>query len=121
MRYEFVLDPMAVDDLRRLDANTRTRVRAALEVHLRHEPTNVSRSRIKRLRNLDHPEYRLRVDEFRVLYDVSEDTVTIYGIMLKTQVENWLVTHGVRSSEPAAGNNRALKGGADEDDTVGNK
>ena len=62
-----------------------------------------------------------RVDEFRVLYDVSESSVTIYGIMLKTQVENWLVTHGVRSSEPAAGDMQSQKGEANEDDSVGNE
>jgi hypothetical protein len=30
-------------------------VREALEVHLRHEPTKVSKSRIKRLQDLTHP------------------------------------------------------------------
>lgn len=71
MRYEIILSPEAQEDLRRLEARNRAAVRDALEVHLRHEPTKVSRSRIKRLRDLAHPQYRLRVGEIRVFYDVT--------------------------------------------------
>jgi mRNA-degrading endonuclease RelE of RelBE toxin-antitoxin system len=59
MRYDIVLAPEAVEDLDRLKANIRSAVVDGLELHLRHEPTRVTRSRIKRLRS--HPEYRLRV------------------------------------------------------------
>ena len=119
MRYEFILDTMAVDDLRRLDANTRKQVCDALEIHLRHEPTKLSRSRIKRLRNLDHPQYRLRVDEYRVVYDVSENTVTIYGILLKSQVENWFATHGIRSSATTTDDDQVREEEKHEDDSTG--
>ena len=37
----------------------------------------VSKSRIKRLRGLTRPQYRLRVDEFRVLYDIEGQEVQI--------------------------------------------
>jgi len=50
MRFEILLAPEAVEDLRRLKATERTAVKEALETHLRHEPTKTSRSRIKRLR-----------------------------------------------------------------------
>ena len=63
MRFEILLAPEAVDDLRALKANLRAAVREALETHLRHEPTKASKSRIKRLRGLSRPQYRLRVDE----------------------------------------------------------
>ena len=63
--------PEAVEDLRVLKANVRAAVRIALETHLRHEPRKTSRSRIKRLRGLRRPQYRLRVGEVRVFYDVS--------------------------------------------------
>jgi mRNA interferase RelE/StbE len=90
MRYEIVLSPRAVEDLRRLDARTRAAVRDALETHLRFEPTRVSRSRIKRLRGLVQPQYRLRVDDIRVFYDVVNEDVEILAILFKSKVEEWL-------------------------------
>ena len=71
MEYDIVLAPEAVEDLRILKANVRTAVRKALEIHLRYEPTKTSQSRIKRLRGVRRPQYRLRVGEIRVFYDVS--------------------------------------------------
>lgn len=71
MRFEILLAPEAVQDFRRLDAHTRAEVQDALEIHLRHEPTRISRSRIKRLRGLARPQFRLRVGEVRVFYDVG--------------------------------------------------
>lgn len=41
-----------------LPAHTRTEVRDGMEVHLRFEPTKLSKSRIKRLQGLDRPQYR---------------------------------------------------------------
>jgi len=77
MPFEIVLAPEAVEDLRGLTANVRATVRTALETHLRDEPKKASRSRIKRLRGLLRPQYRLRVDEVRVFYDVSGTTVEV--------------------------------------------
>ena len=65
MRYEIILAPEAASDLKRLNARLRSEIRDALERHLRHEPTKTSRSRIKRLRGLSRPQYRLRVGEIR--------------------------------------------------------
>ena len=90
MRHDIVLSPQAIEDLRRLTARDRAAVKDALEVHLRHEPTRVSRSRIKRLRELAQPQYRLRVHEIRVFYDVGEGEVYIHAILLKSMVEQWL-------------------------------
>jgi len=94
MRYEIVLAPEAVDDLKRLKAVLRAAVRNALETHLRHEPTKVSRSRIKRLRGLRRAQYRLRVDEFRVFYDVSDSIVEVLAIASKSEAESWLTKFG---------------------------
>jgi mRNA interferase RelE/StbE len=90
MPYEIVLAPEAVEDLQRLRANRRVAARRALEVHLRHEPMKISRSRIKRLRGLRQPQYRLRVGEVRVFYDVSGGTVEILAIVAKSEAEAWL-------------------------------
>jgi mRNA interferase RelE/StbE len=90
MAYAIVLAPEAVDDLGRLTANVRTTVRAALEAHLRHEPGKLSRSRIRRLRGLRRPQYRLRVGEVRVFYDISSTTVEVLAIVAKSEAESWL-------------------------------
>lgn len=94
MRFEIVLAPEAVEDLRRLKANLRAAVRGALETHLTHEPTKTSRSRIKRLRGVSRPQYRLRVDEVRVFYDVSRSTVEVLAIVAKSEAESWLAQFG---------------------------
>src|SRR5580704_3142510 len=85
MPFAIILAPEAVDDLRRLTANARTTVKAALETHLRHEPSKTSRSRVKRLRGLLRPQYRLRVSEVRVFYDVSGTTVEALAIVAKSE------------------------------------
>jgi mRNA-degrading endonuclease RelE of RelBE toxin-antitoxin system len=94
MRFEILLAPEAIEDLRRLKAKERSAVRGALETHLRHEPTKTSRSRIKRLRGMARPQYRLRVDEVRVFYDVSGSTVEILAIVPKPEAESWLAQFG---------------------------
>jgi mRNA interferase RelE/StbE len=90
MPFTIVLAPEAVEDLGRLTANARATVRTALETHLRHEPEKVSRSRIKRLRGLLRPQYRLRVGEVRVFYDVAGTTVEVLAIVAKSEAESWL-------------------------------
>lgn len=94
MRFEILLAPEAVEDLRRLKASERAAVKAALETHLRHEPTKTSRSRIKRLRGVARPQYRLRVEEVRVFYDVSSSTVEVLAIVPKPEAESWLEQFG---------------------------
>ena len=94
MRYEILLAPEAAADLRRLSARLRTMVSDALEIHLRHEPTKTSRSRIKRLRGLSKPQYRLRVEEIRVFYDVTESQVEVLAIVRKSAATAWLEREG---------------------------
>ena len=103
MRFEIILAPSAVRELRALRADIRGRVRDALERHLRHEPMRVSKSRIKRLRGLDRPQYRLRVDEVRVFYDVTKTTVEVLAIVAKAQAASWLAAEGVPSSAGGSG------------------
>jgi mRNA-degrading endonuclease RelE of RelBE toxin-antitoxin system len=94
MRFAIVLAPEAAEDLRKLKAALRSSVRQALETHLRHEPTKTSRNRIKRLRGVSRPQYRLRVDEVRVFYDVSGSTVEVLAIVPKPEAESWLAQFG---------------------------
>lgn len=94
MPYDVILAPEAVEDFRSLKANVRAAVREAMETHLRHEPDKRSRSRIKRLRGLSRPQYRLRVDEVRVFYDIADKTVEVLAIVPKAEVESWLAQFG---------------------------
>ena len=94
MPFDIVLAPEAVDDFKRLKAHVRAAVRVALETHLRHEPEKTSRSRIKQLRGLRRPQYRLRVGDIRAFYDVSGTTVEILAIVSKSEAESWLAQFG---------------------------
>jgi mRNA-degrading endonuclease RelE of RelBE toxin-antitoxin system len=99
MRYDLILAPEAVEDLRNLKANTRAIVRDAIEQFLRHQPTKTSKARIKRLRGLSRPQYRLRVEDVRIFYDVAEGRVEILAIVLKSEAESWLNQTGESDEE----------------------
>ncbi len=90
MAFDIILAPLAAEDFRALKAHLRAEVRDALEVHLRHEPRKTSGSRIRRLRGLRNPQYRLRVGDVRVFYDVVGKTVEVLGIVAKSEAEAWL-------------------------------
>jgi mRNA interferase RelE/StbE len=94
MRFEILFSPEAAVDLRALKANVRVAVKDALETHLRNEPTKTSRSRVKRLRGLSKPQYRLRVEDIRVFYDVVGSTVEVLAIVPKPEAESWLSQFG---------------------------
>ena len=90
MRHEIYLAPEAIEDLKRLKASRRAEVKEAMETHLRHEPTKATKSRIKRLRGLSRPQYRLHVDDLRVFYDVSKRNVKILAIVARADADVWL-------------------------------
>jgi mRNA-degrading endonuclease RelE of RelBE toxin-antitoxin system len=92
--YRIVLTENAIEDFNALEARWRTTVRDAMRIHLTHEPTKQSKSRIKRLRDLRHPQFRLRVESLRVFYDVIDTDVVIIAIMPKEKTTQWLEEHG---------------------------
>ena len=99
MPYKIILAPEAVEDLKALRAFERATVRDAMKEPLRFEPTKTSKSRIKRLQGMRHPEYRLRVDEIRVFYDVTDDAVEILAIVPKPEAAVWLERYGERADK----------------------
>src|SRR5947208_14914290 len=103
MRYEVVLAPEAARAYRSLPAYRRGEVRDALERHLRHEPTRVRKSRIKRLRGFSQPQYRLRVGEWRMVYDVTREAVEFLTIVTKVEAASWLAEHGTPGARGGAG------------------
>ncbi|MBE9097460.1 type II toxin-antitoxin system RelE/ParE family toxin [Tychonema sp. LEGE 07203] len=99
MPYEIEFTTESLQDLKRLRQTDRSKVIDAIETHLLHNPTQESKSRIKRLREMDKPQYRLRVDEIRIYYDVHEDFVEIIAIVPKSQAAQWLLREG-KTTEP---------------------
>ena len=87
---EFVRD--ATDELRGLRKTDQVKVLDQIDRHLTYEPARQSKSRIKRLRAKTFPPYRLRVDKFRIYYDIDEPNlvVMVYGVVRKDQSEAWL-------------------------------
>jgi mRNA interferase RelE/StbE len=103
MRYEIVLAPEAVEDYRTFPAVRRAEVRDGLERHLRYEPTRTSKSRIKRLRGLSQPQYRLRLGEVRIFYDVTNQTVEVLAIVTQAQASRWLSRHAKADTSGGVG------------------
>jgi mRNA-degrading endonuclease RelE of RelBE toxin-antitoxin system len=102
MAYDIMLSPEAAEDLQQLNAHNahvRATVQAARTTYLRHEPTRTSKSRIKRLRQLRRPQYRLRVDETRVYYDVHGNDVEVLAIIDTSESDAWLARFGEREQE----------------------
>jgi mRNA-degrading endonuclease RelE of RelBE toxin-antitoxin system len=94
MRFEIIMSPDAVTALKRLDARIRSEVRDEIELQLRHEPAKVSKSRIKRLRGMRQPQYRLRVGQVRVFYDIVETEVHVLAVVEKAKTYQWLDEKG---------------------------
>jgi mRNA interferase RelE/StbE len=103
MHYEIILAPAPAHALKTLRAEPRARVRDALETHLRHGPMKVSKSRITRLRGVSRPQFRLRVDDIRVFYDVTSEAVEVLAIIPKAQAAAWLAQEGVAGAERRPG------------------
>ena len=103
MRDELLLAPEAVQGFGSLPAHERAEVRDALERHVRSEPTRVSKSRIKRLRGLRQPQYRLRVGEVRVFYDVTSEVVEVLAIVTKAEAAAWLTEYGTPDAPRSPG------------------
>jgi mRNA-degrading endonuclease RelE of RelBE toxin-antitoxin system len=46
---------------------------------------------------MEHPEYRLRLDPYRVFYDVAGQTVVVLAVVPKDETAEWLETYGVKA------------------------
>jgi mRNA-degrading endonuclease RelE of RelBE toxin-antitoxin system len=103
VRFEIILAPGATRAFRSLPAHVRSAVRDGIELHLRFEPRKISKSRIKRLRGLDRPQYRLRIGEIRVFYDVKDSVVEVLAVVPKAEAEKRLKEEGAPNASGGAG------------------
>ncbi len=74
LRYDVQFKPRAVRDIERLPSRTQAQVFARII-----EMSNDLKGDVKRLTNFT-PEYRLRVGDYRVLFEVEESPINIYRI-----------------------------------------
>lgn len=96
MRYEIIFAPDADVPLYDMRAYDRAMILDEIERHLRYEPTKISKSRIKVLKGLQRPQYRLRIGDIRVFYDVSPGQVEILAVVPKSETAEWLSRWGIK-------------------------
>jgi mRNA-degrading endonuclease RelE of RelBE toxin-antitoxin system len=90
MTYEVRYSSEAVEQLKKLRAFDQTAILDQIEQVLCVNPTLESKARIKRLREPAPTQYRLRVGEFRVFYDVDQDAVLIIQVLSKQDSIDYL-------------------------------
>jgi mRNA interferase RelE/StbE len=74
LRYEAVLKPKALKDLRGLPTNLQARILEKVEFM-----QDDLQGDVKHLTNFT-PEYRLRVGDYRVLFEIEDQTIVIYRV-----------------------------------------
>lgn len=75
MRYDIEFKPRAIKDLKTLPPRERDRIVAKVE-----GLQNGLVGDVKRLTNFT-PEYRLRVGDYRVLFEIEDKSLVIYRVM----------------------------------------
>jgi mRNA-degrading endonuclease RelE of RelBE toxin-antitoxin system len=90
MPYEVRYSEKAVEDLKRMRRFDRSAVIDQIDQVLAVNPALESKARVKKLREPAPAQYRLRVGEFRVFYDVAEDHLDIIMILSKEDAVAYL-------------------------------
>jgi mRNA-degrading endonuclease RelE of RelBE toxin-antitoxin system len=90
MPYEIRYSDEAVAELRRLRKYDATAILDQIQRILAVNPTLESKARVKKLRQPAPTQYRLRVGEFRVFYDVEAENVNIIRILSKPDAMRYL-------------------------------
>jgi mRNA interferase RelE/StbE len=74
LRYNVQFKPRAVKDIEGLPSRIQAQILARIE-----EMSNDLKGDVRRLTNFT-PEYRLRVGDYRVLFEVEESAIVIYRV-----------------------------------------
>jgi mRNA-degrading endonuclease RelE of RelBE toxin-antitoxin system len=90
MPYEIRYSNEAIEQLKKLRVFDRRTILDQIDEVLTVNPTTGSKARIKRLREPAPTAFRLRVGEFRVFYDVAENTVLIIQVLSKQDSNRFL-------------------------------
>jgi addiction module RelE/StbE family toxin len=89
MAYEIKYSDEAVEDLKKIRAFDRAAILDEIEHVLGVNPTLESKAKVKQLRQPAPSQYRLRVADFRIFYDVKE-IVQIVRILSKEDTIRYL-------------------------------
>ncbi|MEO3706447.1 type II toxin-antitoxin system RelE family toxin [Trichormus azollae] len=79
MQYQIEFKPEAIKHLEQFPVNIRERIISKIEAM-----QDDLQGDVKRLTNLT-PEYRLRVSNYRVLFELEEQTIMIYRVKHRSQ------------------------------------
>lgn len=93
--YGIEFTPEAVDDLASLRKFDQRHVVSEIEIQLAHEPAAVTRNR-KRLRPNALAEWELRVEMFRVFYEIDAASKVVKVVAIGFKQGNELFIHGER-------------------------
>ena len=74
MQYQIKFKPKAIKDLQKIPVNDRERIINKIEAM-----QDDFQGDVKRLTNFT-PEYRLRVGDYRVLFELEEQTIIVYRV-----------------------------------------
>ena len=90
-KFKVILKPSAVKDMDSLRKYDAAAIAENMEKHLVYEPDKKSKSRIKKLKGIKDPDYRLRVGEYRVFYNIdkAEGKVVVLRVMHKEQTHEY--------------------------------
>ena len=81
--FKILFKPLAIAQLKRMKRYYARIVVDAIEIQLSEEPERIHGA-IKRLRGKQEAIFRLRVQDYRVFYDVVEDRVEIIQVLHKS-------------------------------------
>ena len=90
MPFEIRYSDEAFEQLRRFRAFDRATIRDQIELVLSVNPTLESKAKVKLLRQPAPTQYRLRVGEFRVFYNVVSEAVHIIQVLTKEEALRFL-------------------------------
>lgn len=80
--FETLFHPELEDDLRRVPGNLATRILDAVEQRLSSSPDRYG----QRLRQSLHGYWKMRVGDYRVVYEIAGRTVRVHGVMHRRDV-----------------------------------
>ena len=80
MKYEIEFKPRAVKDIETLSLRMQTRIIKNIEIM-----SNDLTGDVKRLTNFT-PEYRLRVGDYRVLFEIENNRIIVYRVRHRREV-----------------------------------
>ena len=86
--FDIVFRPLAIKQLKKMKRYYAGIIVDAIERHLSEEPERTHGS-IKRLRGRQEATFRLRVQDYRVFYDVAEDKVEIIQVLHKSETSSF--------------------------------